>query len=82
MSRRRMKLTDARTRDELIRDDFAEPDGSLEDGQYVIELDGGEAKLLAFRPEKRAIDFGCREPRHEDTSGAKWKRLLGMKPRD
>ena len=29
-----MKLTDTRTRDDLIRDDFSVPDGSLEDGQY------------------------------------------------
>jgi len=71
-----VKLTDARDRDALIRDEFAEPDGSLEDGQYVIELDGGEARLLAFKPERSAISHGCRVPVYEDTTGARWRRLL------
>ena len=71
-----MNLTDTRTRDELIRDDYAIPDGSLEDGQYVIELDGGEAKLHRFTKAPGPIAFGCREQRVEDTSGPRWKRLL------
>lgn len=72
-----MNLRDTRTRDDLIRDDFATPDGSLEDGQYVIELDGGEALLREFRPEPKAIDFGDRTPKREDTTGPRWRKLLG-----
>jgi len=71
-----VNLRDTRTRDDLIRDDFATPDGSLEDGQYVIELNEGEALLREFRPKTEPIDFGCRTPKYEDTSGLKWARLL------
>ena len=71
-----MNLRDIRTRDQLVVDGFAVPDGSLEDGQYVIELRDGEALLRAFRADPGPIDFGNRTPKYEDTSGSRWRRLL------
>ena len=72
-----MNLRDIRTRDQLVLDDYAVPDGSLEDGQYLIELRDGEALLRSFRPEPKAIDFGDRTPTHEGTTGPRWLKLLG-----
>jgi len=68
-----VNLRDIRTHDQLIIDDFAMPDGSLADGQYVIELRDGETLLHAFRADPGPIDFGDRTPKHEDTPGARWK---------
>lgn len=70
-----MKLHDTRSRDELIRDDYAVPDESFSDGVYELVLENGELSLTGFKPTPGAAP-PITNQRVEDTSGAKWWKFL------